>query len=155
MSLQKERNRRFEKESKKQYCLFCGMMILVLWLILLLVGYFCVDKDKHTILYVVYLAFRIYFIVINAVTFIINCVDKMLAKCECEQHRVPELMLHICTGLGGAPATALAIVLPKHKSSKASYHDTFLKTSGVHICLFFICAVILSVLTAKFINSGN
>ena len=149
MAIQKERNRRFEKKSKKGKCVICGVVILVLWLILLLVGYFKVDKEKHTVLHTVYLVCIIYFLLINTVTFLLNCVDKTLAKCECEQRRVPEKVLHFFTFLGGAPATALAMLIINHKSSKVSYHNAFLKIIVAHFCMFFVCAVFLLAFTVK------
>jgi len=51
-----------------------------------------------------------YFVTVNLLTYIVNCVDKRIAilgnPCNC---RVPEKLLHLFTIAGGAPATGFAM----------------------------------------------
>jgi len=39
--------------------------------------------------------------------------------------RVPECVLHLLSFAGGAPATALAMLIPCHKSAKTSHQNFF------------------------------
>jgi len=65
---------------------------------------------------------------VNGFTYLMNVIDKCCA-CACERDgcvlRVPECVLHLLSFAGGAPATALAMLIPCHKSAKTSYQDCF------------------------------
>ena len=76
-----------------------------------------------------------WFIVINFFTLIVNLADKMLALCNC-CCRVPEIVLHLLSLAGGAPSTALSMMLFNHKSSKISYNEGFKKCCIMHIIVF-------------------
>ena len=74
-----------------------------------------------------------WFVTINSTTLAVNFADKMSALCGfC--YRVPEMILHLLSLLGGAPATALSMIVFNHKSSKMSYHEEFNACCNFHIC---------------------
>ena len=84
------------------------------------------------------------FVVVNFVTFMINLIDKMIACWDLEIHRFRECTLHLWSAIGGAPATAAAMLLICHKSSKTSYQQTYIKMCYLHIAgllLAYACYV--------------
>jgi len=104
-----------------------GLFTAALWavpLVLLRLVFFT-DGQYHT----AFIAVFGWCIALNAVTLIINLLDKCLAAGDFFDNpavRIPELMLYFFTLLGGTPATALAMIFFCHKSSKKEYQGVFI-----------------------------
>lgn len=60
---------------------------------------------------------------VNVLTFAYYGIDKWLAKKP--WFRIPELVLHILSALGGSPAALLAMWLIRHKTIKPSFRILF------------------------------
>ena len=82
-----------------------------------------------------YEGLKTWFISINKLTLGINVTDKVIATCGIQVLRVPEFGLHLCTLLGGTPATAAAMLLFCHKSRKTSYQSTYLNMCCLQVCI--------------------
>ena len=83
----------------------------------------------------------IWFVASNFFTFAINFLDKMLALCSC-WCQVPEAVLHLLSLIGGSPATALSMMVFKHKSSNKSYQVVFNACCSMHLWLFFMAVCV-------------
>lgn len=63
-----------------------------------------------------------YLLLINAVGFLIMCVDKLLAKKDAR--RVPERTLLWIAALGGSLGSLLGMLIAHHKTRKAKFYIT-------------------------------
>ena len=63
-----------------------------------------------------------YLLLINAVGFLIMCVDKLLAKKD--TRRVPERTLLWIAALGGSLGSLLGMLIAHHKTRKAKFYIT-------------------------------
>ena len=63
-----------------------------------------------------------YLLLINAVGFLIMCIDKLLAKKQAR--RVPERTLLWVAALGGSFGSLLGMMLAHHKTRKPKFHIT-------------------------------
>ena len=120
--------------SKIKRCIFIGLAIGMLWLLLIVILNFSQTHSAYAS------KLLLMIISINTVTLVVNAVDKLIAKLEIDVNRVPENNLHLLTFFGGAPSTAAAMVLFRHKSSKVPYQDTYFILSSLHI--LFVLAVV-------------
>lgn len=75
----------------------------------------------------------LWLIAINLVTFVIYGYDKMIAASDWT--RVPERMLLLLALVGGTPGALIAMLLFRHKTSKASFRLKFLLVILVQIVL--------------------
>ena len=73
---------------------------------------------------------------VNFLTIVLNGADKLISVLNFRIYRVPEKVLHLFTLAGGAPATAAAMLLFQHKSSKTPYQKTYLTMCYLHIFVF-------------------
>ena len=103
-----------------------GLCIATLWIFPLTLLRLVIYTEGQY--YTAFKAVLTWCVAINAVTLILNAVDKYLARCDCESCtcRVPEAVLHTFTLLGGGAAAVIAMFLFCHKFKKASYHRCFL-----------------------------
>ena len=119
-------------------CIFIGLVIVGLeWSVLLIVAR--VYSNKGTVKESYFIGVLCWFLITNIVTFLVNASDKGLAKCSDGSNcvvRVPEAVLHFFTLVGGAPATALAMLIVCHKCAKDSYRRVFI------ICALFSMLVV-------------
>ena len=103
-------------------CLLMGLFTAALWavpLVLLRLVFFPDGQFQ--------IAFRAvtgWCIALNVVALIVNLIDKWAAREGLR--RVSECTLFLFTLLGAGPATVWAMICFNHKSSKESYHATFL-----------------------------
>ena len=121
-------------------CIFIGLVIIGLeWLVLLIVvGVYSSNGTVKESYFIVVLC---WFLIINVVTFLVNALDKGLAKCfngNDRVVRVPEKVLHFFTLVGGAPATSLAMLIVRHKCAKDSYRRVFVMYAVIS---FFVVGV--------------
>ena len=77
---------------------------------------------------------------VNLGTLAINGADKLL-KISGRDCRVPEVILHVCTLLGGAPATSASMILFHHKSNKSAYQTTYMKACVAHISVLLFALI--------------
>ena len=63
-----------------------------------------------------------YLLLINAVGFLIMCIDKLLAKKQAR--RVPERTLLWIAALGGSLGSLLGMLIAHHKTRKAKFYIT-------------------------------
>ena len=63
-----------------------------------------------------------YLLIINAASFLIMCVDKLLAKKEAR--RVPERTLLLFALLGGSLGSLLGMLIAHHKTRKPKFYIT-------------------------------
>lgn len=63
-----------------------------------------------------------YLLLINAVGFLIMCIDKLLAKKQAR--RVPERTLLWVAALGGSFGSLLGMMLARHKTRKPKFYIT-------------------------------
>ena len=123
-----------DEQPIRRYCVLVGIAIFLTWQI--------VEKLSETVIYPSHNLIRLcclWFRWCNFFTLAINLVDKLIARCHCNVHRVPEVTLHLLSFLGGACATAVAMLVFHHKSVKLDYQKTYLKICALHIfCV--VCA---------------
>ncbi|ANJ76494.1 hypothetical protein A9Y76_28305 (plasmid) [Ralstonia insidiosa] len=68
-------------------------------------------------------SFRLPFLLINSVAFVMFAVDKILARTR--QRRIPEAYLHIITLAGGFVGSQIGRSLARHKTKKWSFDVVF------------------------------
>ena len=61
-----------------------------------------------------------YLLLINAVGFLIMCIDKLLAKKQAR--RVPERTLLLIAAIGGSLGSLLGMLVAHHKTRKAKFY---------------------------------
>jgi len=87
-----------------------------------------------------------YFVAVNLLTYIVNSVDKCIAKKDdpcC--YRVPEKVLHFFTFASGAPATALAMWPPlRHKCSKRPYQNWYIGWAVTSTVLLIVLLIVIA-----------
>lgn len=71
-----------------------------------------------------------YLLLINAVGFLIMCVDKLLAKKDAR--RVPERTLLWIAALGGSLGSLLGMLIAHHKTRKAKFYITVPLLLAIH-----------------------
>ena len=112
-------------------CLFIGLLVAAFWaapaLVLRLVIF--TENQYET----PFKAVITWCIGLNGLTLITNLVDKVLAFSDCGCCRVPELVLHLLTLLGGGASTVLSMIFFCHKFNKGSYKRRFIATAGFSI----------------------
>nr|XP_026689846.1 uncharacterized protein LOC113474161 [Ciona intestinalis] len=111
-------------------CIVLAVMSLLaqMWLCSCLYDYGYEERQQE---YMGYLFF------INLLTIGVNLYDKMAAK-FCRGSRICETCLHTFTFFGGAPATALAMIIFNHKSYKRTYQDDY----GTAVCASIVCVML-------------
>ena len=118
------------EQSKVYWCICMGFANGILWWSLI--------ADLNSTHASVALLMKVWFILINIITLAVNSIDKKRAQSEIDVSRVPEKVLHALTFVGGAPATAAAMLLLRHKSIKVSYQITYLAVSGLHFAALLL-----------------
>ena len=126
-------------------CIFLGVLVGALWvgpLVSLKTQSDNGQLDKELFRGIFYWCLGL-----NIGTFVTNVIDKGLAICFSERNcvvRVPEVVLHFLTLLGGAPGTVLAMLVVCHKCSKNSYRKIYVICASISIiCLAAAYSVIV------------
>ena len=86
---------------------------LILWTILVVTGFVAGEY------YLAYPWYLVLFAAINAATFAIYGLDKLLAVTQ--SRRIPERTLQFAAFLAGSPGALLAMKVFRHKTSKSSF----------------------------------
>ena len=115
--------------------LFIGLFTAALWTVPLLLLRLFILKDEYTAAYIGVLSWAV---IINGLTLMINILDKVLARCNCDSRRLPECLLHCFTLLGGGPATVLAMFLFCHKLKRGRYQIKFIVFACFSILFIFV-----------------
>ena len=133
--------RRQEGPPKKKTCIIIGIVIFGIWFFKCITMYldFRMKRYESTL---TSLFFWVWFGLINFITLAVNLYDKCIVLLDRDFWRIPEKYLHFASFLGGAPATAMAMLVINHKSIKLSYQVTYMKTCFFHICLV-LCLFVL------------
>ena len=75
------------------------------------------------------------FLILNGMAFVLTAYDKQLAKAK--KQRIPERTLLGLVFFGGTIGSGLAMLLFRHKTSKASYLWKFWGIVGVQIVILY------------------
>ncbi len=82
-----------------------------------------------------------YGIAINGVLFVLYATDKLFSKIKLS--RVPEVLLHLLTLLGGTPAAFLAQNLLRHKTIKEHFRKQFYAIVGIQLLAVAVYAGVI------------
>ena len=121
----------------------CGFYASVVFGFIIAMIWICLSYIEYLEQYLIGSDFAWYwFLSISAITLIANIVDKMLAIYVGGSCRIPSMLLHFLSLLGGGPATAFSMIVFNHKSSRKKCQVDFIVCC---ICHLFLLALAVGI----------